>query len=110
MNRRSACLLLASSPVLAAEWLGESSSSAERPWIGPEFWSNPLQDWRLKNNRIECIVSGGNRNVYLLTREIAARTGALAMRVDLGRMEDDPAPLSEGFAGFRLGVKGKLND
>ncbi len=110
MKRRSACLLLASGPAIVAQALRGPAAKAERVWIGPEFWSNPLQDWRLRDGRIECIVSGGDRHVYLLTRELAQRRGTVAMRVRMGRMEDDSAPLSEGFAGFRLGIRGYGDD
>lgn len=110
MNRRSACLLLASGPALAANWLTQKTEDRERAWIGPEFWSNPLQDWRFRNGRLECFVSGGNRTVYLLTRELSEKTGNFAMQVELGRIEDDSTPLDEGFAGFRLGIKGRYND
>ena len=37
-------------------------------WIGPEYWSNPLQDWQVSNNRIECLVSNENRNIHLLNK------------------------------------------
>ncbi len=110
MNRRSACLLLASGPAIVAEALRAATPPSERTWIGPEFWSNPLQDWRLRDHRIECIVSGGDRHVYLLTRELASRGGTISMNVHMGRMEDDADALSEGFAGFRLGIRGQGDD
>jgi hypothetical protein len=80
MNRRKACLLIAASPA-ATGFAAESSDREERPWIGPEFWSNPLQDWRLRNGRIECFVSGGDRNAFLLTHDVTDQAGALSMRV-----------------------------
>ena len=110
MNRRSACLLLASGPALAAGWLTQKTEDRQRTWIGPEFWSNPMQDWRFRNGRIECFVSGGNRTLYLLTRELSEKPGSFVMQAELGRLDDDSSPLGEGFAGFRLGIKGHYND
>ncbi|MGH9663787.1 MAG: twin-arginine translocation pathway signal protein, partial [Bryobacteraceae bacterium] len=110
MNRRKACLLIASSPVVAGGFPADAEGGGERPWIGPQFWSNPLQDWRLRNGRIECIVSGGDRNVYLLTHEATAQPGTLSLRVKLGRLEEDTAPIEQGFAGFRLGIHGTFKD
>src|SRR6266849_10049200 len=107
MNRRKACLLIAASPAVAAV---TSSEHDDRPWIGPEFWSNPLQDWRLRNGRIECFVARGDRNVFLLTHEVTDQPGDLSMRVRLGRLEEDQAPLGRGFAGFRAGIHGHFND
>jgi alkaline phosphatase D len=108
MNRRKACLLIAASP--AAGLPAPSPDHDERPWIGPEFWSNPLQDWRLRNGRIECFVAGGDRNVFLLTHEAMDQPGDIVTRVKLGRLEEDTAPLQPGFAGFRLGIHGHFND
>lgn len=95
---------------MSADLLAAGTEEPVRPWIGPDFWSNPLQDWQFRNGRMECIVSGQDRNLFLLTREISGRPGKIALQVMLGRLEDDKAPLSEGFAGFRIGVKGKLNE
>src|SRR5206468_8660183 len=106
--RRKACLLIAASPAVASA--AAVSEQDNRPWIGPEYWSNPLQDWRLANGRIECFVSGGDRNVFLLTHEVTDQPGSLSMRVRLGRLEEDTAPLEKGFAGFRIGGRGRLQD
>src|SRR6266705_5751087 len=110
MNRRTACLLLSSTPAAAAELLAGKSREPSRPWIGPDFWSNPLQDWQFRDGRMECILSGGDRHVYLLTREISSRTGVVSLRIKLGRIEGENGPLTPGFAGFRFGIKGKFND
>lgn len=82
----------------------------ERPWPGPEYWTNPLQDWRIKRGRLECFVPGGDRNVFLLTREIAARSGEFEISVRLGRLEEDTSPLGEGYVGFRVGIRGYFRD
>ncbi len=91
-------------PAFRSSW----PPAVERPWVGPEYWSNPLQDWRVSNGRLECFVAGADRNVFLLTREVDARKGNLAMSVKLGRLDSEP--LKEGFAGFRLGIKGYFHD
>lgn len=82
---------------------------AERTWAGPEYWTNPLEDWRIRHGRLECIGAGGDRNVFLLTHEIASRDGDLTMSVRLGRM-DSSGPLGEGFAGFRVGIQSFVDD
>lgn len=110
LNRRTTFKLLAAAPAFATSSFAALDATAKRPWIGPEFWTNPLQDWQLQNGRIECIVSGGDRNVFLLTKEITDTPGTLSMSVSLGRLESDRQPLSEGFVGFRVGVKGHYND
>ncbi len=102
--------LLACLAASAADFRSGWPPGAERPWPGPEYWSNPLQDWRVRAGRLECFVAGQDRNVFLLTREVSPRAGKLAMSVLLGRLEEDKGALKEGFAGFRLGVRGQFQD
>lgn len=94
----------------AAAFQARLPAHVERSFLGPDYWSNPMQDWRLRNGRIECVVAGGDRNVYLLTREASARVGDLAMEVKLGRLPEDQGPLEAGFAGFRAGIRGRFAD
>ncbi|MHB8302285.1 MAG: alkaline phosphatase D family protein [Acidobacteriaceae bacterium] len=79
-----------------------------RPWPGPEYWSNPLQDWRIREGRLECFSPGGDRNVALLTRDVAGRSGNLMLSVRLGKIGD--ATLEQGFVGFRVGIKTPADD
>ncbi|MBK5291624.1 MAG: alkaline phosphatase D family protein [Acidobacteriia bacterium] len=92
-------------PVFKSNWAGPGML-----WPGPEYWANPLQDWRVEGGRLECIVAGGDRNVFLLTREVGGAAGTLRMSVRLGRMEQDTGVLKEGFAGFRVGIHGHFKD
>ena len=110
---------LVSAAVLALLSFGCSSANSfqsawdpavERPWIGPEYWANPLQEWRLRGGRMENIVAGGDRNVFLLTREVADRPGDLSLSVRLGRLEEDTEPLEDGWVGFRVGIRGSFDD
>jgi alkaline phosphatase D len=129
----TAVTLLGSSRAGAAEENSFHSAwpqEAERPWAGPEYWTNPLEDWRIQNGRLECVCPGGDRNVFLLTREVAARQGTLDMSVRLGRLdgggekhgggsaehcpfqsaEREAEKLEGGFAGFRVGIKSFVDD
>ncbi len=77
VNRRTAAKLLAVAPAVGAEAFADQPEP-EREWLGPDYWTNPLQDWKLANGRLECRVSGGDRNVFLLTKEVADRPGDLS--------------------------------
>jgi len=55
-------------------------------------------------------VAGGERNVFLLTRELDERSGSVEMSVRLGRLEDDTGELGPGFVGFRVGIRGAFHD
>lgn len=103
MKRRT---LLQSAAVPLARRL---HAAGAEPWLGPEFWANPMQDWRRVSGRIECHVSGGDRNVAWLPREIAPGPGAFRMSVRMGKLASD-AWRREGWAGFRFGTRGHFSD
>ncbi len=81
-----------------------------RPWIGPAFWSNRLQDWQLDAGRIECTTGDIHREartVSILTREVVDEyaSGHLSVRTGIAGNAD-----KNGFCGFLLGVgEGKLD-
>jgi alkaline phosphatase D len=83
-------------------------SALERPWPGPDYWPNPLQDWRVRAGRLECFSAGGDRNVGLLTRTAADRPGELHLSVRCGPI--DGTALEQGFVGFRVGIKHQIED
>ncbi len=85
-------------------------SDMNRVWIGPEFWANPLQDWQLHDGRIECSVSGGDRNIFLLTHELVSDPGSFEMSVLTGRIDITNETLDPGWIGFKVGVRGIFDD
>lgn len=93
---------------LVSTFKSDWPKDARRPWPGPEYWTNPLQDWRITNGRLECFSPGGDRNVTLLTRAVSTRLGSLHLAVRLGQVR--AVPLKDGFAGFRVGIKHPTND
>lgn len=109
MRRRDAFLVLAATPVLAADFVSQFPGSADRVWLGPQYWANRLQDWRLRDGRIECVTAGGDRNVFLLTHELSSRSQPFETRVKLGYLQRQ-APNEQGFAGFRIGMRGPFAD
>ena len=97
-------------PTHAAEFHSAWPEDTERVWVGPEYWANPLQDWRISNGRLECITSGGNRNVHLLTHQLGNQAGTFRMSVRLGRLGTAASKLDEGWVGFLVGARGPLNE
>lgn len=102
-------LFLTATALTAADYQFAPPNDVERDWIGPEFWAAPLQDWRLRDGRVELHRSGGNRHLYLLTHEIAANGQPFSVSVRLGRL-DSTTSLDAGWAGFRLGIKAPFGD
>lgn len=83
-------------------------TSVNRIWIGPEYWSNPMQDWKLEDGKMICTVLGRDRNVHLLTRKVSAETGSFKMSINVGVLK--PTDSSEDWVGLKLGAKGEFDD
>jgi hypothetical protein len=77
----------------------------DRIWTGSDFWANPLQDWRIQDGRLECIQQGSDRNVHLLTWQLAPES-SLEMEVDVFR----PAANFSGYVSLRFGSHGNLDE
>jgi len=76
-----------------------------RYWIGPEYWANRLQDWQLKNGRVECINSRlPKRTLHLLNRYLSERSGSLKMQVNTGLATRSSKSGDQVFSGFLLGA------
>ncbi len=105
-------LLIGSETVCGAEAVPEfrttTKNDPDRIWLGPELWANPMQDWRVKDGRIECVNAAPGRNVHVLTRELADRSGDLKMSVRIGRVDGATIGGGKGSAGFRIGILGTL--
>jgi alkaline phosphatase D len=78
-----------------------------RTWLGPGFWGNRLQDWRLDSGRFECLAGKEPglelRTVALLTRELVRGNGAGHLALHATLVEDWGGG---GFCGFLIGVGG----
>jgi alkaline phosphatase D len=101
---------LLSCSIQAADFTSGWPQPVERTWLGPDYWANPLQDWHVSDGRLECIVPGGNRNVNLLTYELSADRGDFTASVRLGRTRPSEGALSDGWVGFRIGIRGQVDD
>ncbi len=88
----------------AAEF--SSSWRGSRTWIGPEFWANPLQDWRVEDGEIVARVAEG-RTLHLLTGQVEKEFGSLTCRV---RVKLAPGLPTDSWAGFAVGIQGALPD
>ena len=92
------------------DFLSSFPKRISRTWIGPDYWANPLQDWKLNNGRIENIVSGGERNVVLLSREIKNIDGEFILSVEFGKLDTLLLKNEQGWVGFEIGIQGEFGD
>lgn len=94
-----------------AQNLPSVKEGVTRPWIGPEFWTNPLMNWRLSEGRIENTHGGWVNEAHSLTHQLKPGRGTFRMSVRMGLMPDSSVRTKEvGFAGFKFGAVGHRNN
>jgi alkaline phosphatase D len=91
-----------SGSIFESQW----NQTFDRVWLGPQYWANPMEDWRVNGGKLECISAGGNRNVHVLTRQLGTARKGFRMSVRLGLCEKGKT----GSAGFRIGIHDDIND
>jgi phosphodiesterase/alkaline phosphatase D-like protein len=94
----------------ATGFVSNWNNCPDRVWLGPEFWSNPLQDWRVADGRVECTNAAADRNIHLLVRSLSERSGDVSLKVQVARVGGAPLGRGQGSFGFRVGIRGPLPD
>ncbi|NKI28397.1 twin-arginine translocation pathway signal protein [Arenibacter sp. 6A1] len=79
-------------------------------WIGPQYWGNRLQDWRLKNGMAICGITGSNRHLQLLTLQKTKGLSSFKVSVDMVMLHKSLRSHDKGCFGIRLGAKGPFED
>ncbi len=74
----------------------------DRVWIGRDFWSVPLEDWRVEEGRLENVGRRPDMRVNLLTRTLSANKGDFRVSVEAGLIAKGER---EGTCGFLLGAR-----
>ncbi len=82
----------------------------QRVWLGPDYWANPLQDWRLNHGRIECVAAARNRNVNILTHRVDDVKDGFHISVKTGLLTDTLPASKNNWIGIRVGAKGQFHD
>ena len=94
------------SGVFGSEFKSAWSADVDRVWIGPDFWANRLQDWRLRGGRLELADYAATmplRTVHLLTHRLTA-DGTASLRVRTGILGDAEAVTPTAESGFLIGA------
>jgi hypothetical protein len=77
--------------------------SPDGVWVGPDYWANRLQDWSVKDGKLQCTSTKPMRTVHLMTRNISSKKGAVNTSVNIF-LSDNEKPLSEAAAGVLIGA------
>ncbi|MER2490754.1 alkaline phosphatase D family protein [Catenovulum sediminis] len=95
------------SVVSAKPMLDKWRNTHNRPWLGGEYWANPMEDWHIVNGRAECKSRSGNRSIHSLTHRIEDPNQPFSASVVIRQVEKHK---NDGGAGIRLGVNNEINE
>lgn len=93
----------------AADYEARWPADGDRVWIGPSYWANRLQDWRLMDGRVECVEATPQRpmrTLQLLDAALSANPGELVMSVRTGSLQRGSKRSTETWTGFLIGAGG----
>jgi len=63
-------------------------SDVNRTWVGPDFWANRLQDWKLEDGKLVCLnETNPMRTVHVLTTTLSDRKGTFEASVEINMKE-----------------------
>ena len=78
-----------------------------RTWIGPDYWANRLQDWRVTMGRLECLEGDPSkplRTVHWLTGGIANNGESFRVSVRTGTLGFESTADGSSWSGFLIGA------
>ena len=78
----------------------------DRVWIGNKYWSIPLEDWSIKNGRVECLSNWSNSRMNLLTIKMG-NSGDFDLKLKTGVIEPNQG---DGSTGLRIALKDQTDN
>jgi hypothetical protein len=81
--------------------------TADRVWLGEDFWPVPMEDWAVSDGRIVFSGEELQSRVNLLSAVVGEQDGNFKITVETGLQEKGETP---GSVGFAIGVKAKEDD
>ncbi len=94
-------LMLLFSCTKSGEFFEDFDKYHDRIWISRDFWSIPLEDWKVNDGRVEASGDHPKRKLNLLANSLKGE-GSYHAQVRLGSL-DEAGP--KGYAGFAFGLK-----
>lgn len=79
----------------------------DRIWIGEDFWTVPLEDWKIEKGRIEFTGSGQQSTCTILPYSIVNSDDPFSIRLDMGLIEKGG---NDGSSGIIIGSRSREED
>ena len=73
----------------------------DRIWVGKDFWSIPLEDWKIEDGKLYSTGIIQNSRVNILTHVISPELGDFKLSAKIMLVDKGPVP---GSAGFLVGI------
>lgn len=80
------------------------NSINDRVWVGKDFWSVPLEDWKVENGSLYSVGTVPEARVNLLTHLLSLEKGDFEVSVKIGLTDKGAVP---GSAGLLIGMHDK---
>ena len=96
-----ASLMLLFSCSKTGEFFEDFDKYHDRVWVSRDFWSIPLEDWKISEGRVEASGDHPKRKLNLLANTLGGE-GSFHAQVNLGSL-NEAGP--KGYAGFAFGLK-----
>lgn len=84
-----------------SEFSANFDNTHDRIWVGKDFWSIPLEDWKVEKGVLHCSGSVPDSRVNLLTHVLSPEEGNFQASAKIMLTEKGDIP---GSAGFLIGV------
>lgn len=85
----------------AVKYSNDFNNLPDRVWAGEDFWCIPLEDWQIREGRLECIGNRANMRTNLISYSLEPGNGKFTLEVTCGLLNKGD---QEGTIGFSLGV------
>ncbi len=94
-------LLTITSCTNQSSYFNDFNSTNDRIWIGKDFWSIPLENWKVENGKLHCAGNVPQARVNLLTHVLSPDAGDFEASVIISLSSEGSIP---GSAGFLIGL------
>ncbi len=84
------------------EFLAHFDNTHDRVWVGRDFWSIPLEDWKVEDGALHCTGAVTGSRVNLLTHVLSPEAGSFNLSVKAGLVDEGRVP---GAAGVLVGER-----
>jgi phosphodiesterase/alkaline phosphatase D-like protein len=94
-------ILFVTSCTQKTEFSANFDNTHDRVWVGKDFWSVPLEDWKVKDGQLLCVGTVPQSRVNLLTQIISPGAGDFETSVKISLKEEGNVL---GSAGLLVGL------